>query len=259
MIHEAFRMALRWAVTGDGKRGMQRHLSGLMGISSSQISDCLSGRRGFPEEKRRLVAKLLGYAYEDFLALGRAIMRGEDPVGQEGLHQALTERLSIKVLLPGEWKDRPDIPLGDYYAAPLIDGQIAAGPGREIGEGDYRSFVWIYSPALADRSKHDLVAVEVDPVNGDSMAPTIQPGDIVLIDRSDPSGDPGAFASGKIYAVRTGRHEGCAVKRVYAGKKGFVIASENQMKYPPEISWTDDLQELVIGRVVWGWRNLISA
>ena len=65
------------------------------------------------------------------------------------------------------------------------------------------------------------------------------------------------FKNGRIYGVRTKDGE-CQVKRVYAKSPALIISSDNR-EVPPEPAWTDDLNRLIIGRVVWGWRNLQEA
>jgi len=153
--------------------------------------------------------------------------------------------------------DPKKVRIEDYYAAPLVEGKIAAGPGRIAAE-EIKSLVWIYSPELRVRRNHQLVALQLakDAV---SMKPTLEPGDIVLVDRDDPRG-ASDFKSGKIYAVRMGRNdEGCAVKRLHADSGGLIISSDNTKEFPPQRAWTADLQKLIVGRVVWGWRNLLEA
>jgi phage repressor protein C with HTH and peptisase S24 domain len=88
------------------------------------------------------------------------------------------------------------------------------------------------------------------------MIPTLFPGDLVLIDRDDPQGQMD-FKNGRIYGVRTKGGE-CQVKRVYVKSQKLIISSDNR-EVPPEPAWTDDLKRLLIGRVVWGWRNLQEA
>lgn len=147
------------------------------------------------------------------------------------------------------------VPIEDYYAAPLVSGRIAAGPGA-IVEEEIKSLVWIYAPELRARRRHNLVAVQLDK-DATSMQPTLFPGDIVLIDRDEPQGKDD-FKSGKIYAVRLRRGEDdCAVKRVYRVNEGLVISSDNR-EYAPEAAFSDDIRELIVGRVVWGWRNLLE-
>jgi transcriptional regulator with XRE-family HTH domain len=140
----------------------------------------------------------------------------------------------------------------EYFKAPLLAGKIAAGPGRVIPENEIKSYVWLYHPKLQGRNTHDLIAVEIGK-GEESMTPTLFPGDIVLIDRDDPRGKS-EFKNGRIYGVRTKGGE-CQVKRVYAKSNSLIIVSDNR-EVPPETAWTDDLKRLIIGRVVWGWRNL---
>jgi phage repressor protein C with HTH and peptisase S24 domain len=142
-----------------------------------------------------------------------------------------------------------------YFKAPLLAGKIAAGPGRVIPENEITSYVWLYSPKLQGRNTHDFVAIEIGR-GEESMIPTLFPGDIILIDRDDPRGKMD-FKNGRIYGVRTKGGE-CQVKRVYAKSQALIISSDNR-EVPPEPAWTDDLKRLIIGRVVWGWRNLQEA
>jgi transcriptional regulator with XRE-family HTH domain len=164
--------------------------------------------------------------------------------------------VTMEELLTGEPHPLPKTTVyddeGEYFKAPLLAGQIAAGPGRVIPENDVLSYVWLYSPKLLGRNTHDLIAVEIGR-GEESMVPTLFPGDIVLIDRDDPRGKLD-FKNGRIYAVRTKGGE-CQVKRVYVKSQALIIASDNR-EVPPENAWTDDLKRLIIGRVVWGWRNL---
>jgi phage repressor protein C with HTH and peptisase S24 domain len=170
---------------------------------------------------------------------------------------------NVNVLLLNEWKDKPHISIESYISVPLVDGRIAAGPGRAVSEGDIKSFVWIYAPALKNRIRHHITAIEIEKGEaGESMKPTLEPGDIVLIDHDDPGAMSSAdeIRDGKIYAIRTGPMDaGCAVKRLHKINGGILIISDNSKNNPPKTSWTTDHRELIIGRVVWGWRNLLRA
>ncbi len=180
----------------------------------------------------------------------------EGPTGDIPQVEVKIDTPAPNVILMSDVKDRPEIPLQDYYAAPLVDGKIAAGPGQALSERDIRSFVWIYAPALSERRCHRLIAVQISEKDGDSMMPLLYPGDIVLIDRDDPAGDILTFKSGAVYAIRTG-DGGCAVKRLYKSNNGLIVGSDNR-KYAPQNAWSQNLIELIIGRVVWGWRNLLE-
>ena len=195
-------------------------------------------------------------------ALSERKKRGSFP--EKGLEIfAAREGISIDWLRSGEGPvrlPRPHIEEGqikDYYRAPLIEGKIAAGPGRTLSETEISSYILLSTAQVRERQLHDLIAVQVDPATGDSMAPTICPGDIVIIDLDDPGTDKAAFRNGGIYAVRDGKG-GTAIKRVYRASKSLLIGSDNP-KVAPEAAWTSDLFDLLIGRVVWQWKNLQEA
>lgn len=146
----------------------------------------------------------------------------------------------------------------DYYAAPLVEGRFAAGYGRIVSD-NIKSYVWIYGPALETRKRHCLIAVQLAE-DADSMEPNLLPGDIILIDRSDPS-SASEFTNGKIYAIRVSGSpdiDDCAIKRLSISGESVMISSDNSAKYHPEIAWTNDLQKLIIGRVIWGWRDMLE-
>jgi len=252
-IVKAFQAALKSEMKKKGHGG-QVWLANQIGVTPQYVYKLQKGRSAGTEQLRRRIAAVFGYGYETFLDLGLTVLSRENP--HEGLLRSVLD-ITPTVLLMSEVAQKPDVPLQDYYAAPLIDGKIAAGEGRIIGEGDVRSLVWIYAPALRNRRTHRLIAVEVDKISGDSMTPTIFPGDIVLVDSDEPDGDSSSLIDGKIYAIRDGKG-GCAVKRIYRSSTGFIVSSDNR-DVPPQIAWTGNVEELIIGRVVWGWRNLMDA
>jgi len=136
----------------------------------------------------------------------------------------------------------------DYLAVPLLEGRVAAGSGMVVWE-DVRSLVWVYRPELGRR--RNLVAIQVV---GDSMVPTIPPGAIIIIDKDvrRPRG-----RRRRIWALRTEDGD-IQVKRLHRAKTGdgLIIISDNFEFYPPEPAWTNDLEKLVVGQVVWMWRSM---
>jgi phage repressor protein C with HTH and peptisase S24 domain len=134
----------------------------------------------------------------------------------------------------------------DYFAVPLVDGRVAAGPGEVIWE-QVKSLVWVYRPELGNR-RH-LVALRVD---GNSMEPTIPDGAIVIADKADwkPNG-----GRPYIWALRTENGD-TQVKRLKVTDKGIILISDNVHEYPPDLAWTDDMKKLIIGKVIWMWRAL---
>ena len=86
-------------------------------------------------------------------------------------------------------------------------------------------------------------------VVGDSMAPDIQDGDMVLVDQSVTRIDPRAV-------LAVGIEEAIYIKRVEPRGNGFIIRSDNPEYSPMEI-YGDELATFrVIGKVVWLCRDV---
>ncbi len=245
-IDTIFRLALTKILSEKGW-GAKAETARKAGVSNAYIIEILKGRRAGTERVKRIIAASLGFSYEELLNIGR----GKQPPARWHSIQPV-----IKLVGPMEKAiDSKKIRMEDYYAAPLVAGKIAAGPGI-LPDEEVKSLVWIYSPELRSRQSHQLVAIQLDRL-AESMKPTLFPDDIILIDRDDPKSVMD-FQSGKIYAIRTDRTLAeCAVKRLYANDKGIIISSDNR-NFPPEAAWTNDLERLVVGRVVWGWRSFLD-
>jgi phage repressor protein C with HTH and peptisase S24 domain len=143
----------------------------------------------------------------------------------------------------------------DYFAVPLVDGQVAAGPGSVVWE-KVRSLVWVYKPELGRRK--NLVAIRVA---GDSMTPTIPDQAIIIVDKD--SRLPNGCRKG-IWALRTEDGD-VQIKRLHRHvpprdskeRETWWVFSDNFQDYPPSVVWTGDFERLIIGQVVWMWRSLV--
>lgn len=137
--------------------------------------------------------------------------------------------------------------LDEYVAVPLVEGNIAAGSGRIVRE-KILSYVWIYRPELGKRN--NLVAVHLGNKEK-SMIPTLAPGSIVVIDRNDKE-----VVKTGIYVVRTNSDES-AVKRVVILDGVILLVSDNP-DYQPSLAPTTDLDQLIVGRVIWSWKSFLK-
>lgn len=81
-------------------------------------------------------------------------------------------------------------------------------------------------------------------VRGESMAPTLNSGDMVMINMADRT-----VIAGELYALVA--EDGLRVKRLHKRAGGIWMHSDNpdQLRYPPEL--IEDQHAAVIGRVVW--------
>jgi phage repressor protein C with HTH and peptisase S24 domain len=238
----------------DRREAMNR-IAKKLNISERMMDFVVKRERNLGADKQVILAKHFGLTHLQMLNAGKAILEGEHPDLPRCVQP---EKITANVVLLSQMESTPEIPLENYYAAPLVEGSIAAGHGRAISEDEIKSYVWIYAPELEDRISHNLISIEVSGKDGESMMPTLYPRDLLLLDKDDPGGAAELFKSGMIYAIRDGRG-GTMVKRVYKSEQGFVLISDNYRNYPPIIvDWTNSIHELVIGRVVWGWRNLLN-
>lgn len=159
---------------------------------------------------------------------------------------------SVDWLISGEGKMKLEDASGDlsgYTLLPLYGTVASMGDGAaaddEIVEWIAFSNAWLQLHLRATSGKLVIILGE-----GDSMLPTIQPGDLLVVDTSK------SFMSGDgIYALNL--FGNCLVKRLQVHVDGSVnIISDNEA-YRPQLVQGDELQALsVIGRVVWHGKKM---
>lgn len=191
-------------------------LSRLIGRNSAYIQQFI--RRGtpkrLPEHERRVLARHFGVAEQ--------LLGGES-------HAA-----SIAGLTP----------------VTLLDLAVSAGPGRLPGSEQPVAQIgfdpaWLNRLTAAGPDELNLVKVE-----GDSMAPTLLPGDDILVDRSDGE----ARVRDGIYVLRM--EDSLLVKRLtlHPVTRRVTVQSDN----PAYADWPDlVLSDInLIGRVIWTGRRV---
>ena len=129
---------------------------------------------------------------------------------------------------------------------PRSFARLSAGSGEIVFDeknGPALPFetVWIKAKGLYGNS---LILVDAA---GDSMEPTINDGDMVLVHTR--IGDD--FEDGKVYAIRY--NDELRVKRLFHRHDGgIVIRSDNHGRFPDEPVPPDSLEHIeVLGSVVW--------
>ncbi len=140
----------------------------------------------------------------------------------------------------------------DYIAAPLV-GEVGAGLGyipRDVIEG--WCLVSRNNPAV--RSRSNLIAVEIGH-SSYSMQPTLNPGDIVLVDKNDRN----IQRCGHIMLVTDPEGAGM-IKRVAINDKKdddyrIIFYSDNNLQHPPLVyslrnDYAGDWDKVVAGRVI---------
>lgn len=140
----------------------------------------------------------------------------------------------------------------DYVALPLYDVRAAAGGGAVVGAEEVVDFLhfkrtWVRMELRC--GPDDLYLIYVD---GESMEPTLRPGDVILVNHRD----QGQARDG-IYVLRM---DGTLlVKRLQRLPGGIIkVTSDNPAYAPFEVNARDmntgDIA--IIGRVVWTARRM---
>lgn len=137
----------------------------------------------------------------------------------------------------------------DYLAVPLVGDRLAVGDDC-FSWAKARRLLLIHRRDLGARQR--FVAIRVA---DEAMRPTIPAGAIVIVDLDER--DP-RRRQRHVWAIRADADGLLAVRRLQALKNrpGFMIVSDDFDNHPPQIAWTSDARELILGRVIRLWRSL---
>jgi transcriptional regulator with XRE-family HTH domain len=135
-MHEIDRLALAFLEKElpedeDARRTVLTKIAAKIGVTLTHLQYILNGKRNLGTKTAEKLASCFGRSHLELLQEGYRIVYGA-PKATPGYSPVA----SPTVLILSEVNNKPDVPLQDYYAAPLIDGTIAAGEGRIIGEGE---------------------------------------------------------------------------------------------------------------------------
>ncbi|MDH5560197.1 MAG: helix-turn-helix transcriptional regulator [Deltaproteobacteria bacterium] len=144
-----------------------------------------------------------------------------------------------------------DSQISDQFTyIPYFDLSAEAGGGRLIEDESVKKYLafrtdWIKSSLRV--SPKDLALMDVQ---GNSMEPTLQNRDLMLIDCSQVN-----ILNGKVYTFRRG--ESLLVKRLEILVNGDIVIKSDNPEYEKTIVKPDYFNEIeIIGRVVWFGREL---
>ena len=147
----------------------------------------------------------------------------------------------------------------DYIATPLV-GEAGAGPGY-LPQDEIKSWFLVYKHQAAVRYRRNLIAVEIGH-NSTSMQPTLNPGDIVLVDRDDRN----VSKAGHMMLVLDPMDGSGMIKRVAVsdledGDFRITYYSDNTVSNPPMVyslkkDFGNDWEKTIVGRVVWAWSDM---
>jgi phage repressor protein C with HTH and peptisase S24 domain len=212
-------------------------------------------------DPRIVLERLCAERGEDFAGLSRMLGRNPAYIQQfvrRGVPKRLREEERRKL---ARYFSVPEAVLGGPAGvAGASEGLVAvnrtpvrasAGPGalvlEEVGR-PYFAFDERWLKALTPSPSEKLSIIRVE---GDSMAPTLNPGDDILVDL----GDCGDRLRDGIYVLRI--DEALVVKRIALHPVGRTMTVQSDNPAYPD--WPDcDIGEIqCIGRVIWAGRKLV--
>lgn len=204
------------------KYGNQAEAASAMGINPGQVSHIVTDRKSLGDRLARKIERNLklddGYLSKPFVDLKGFIPISSAPSGD-----------SIGVL---QYRDI----------------RMSAGPGCDNSEYSELDLI-TFKASYIEKKGLEPEMCFCCYADGDSMSPSINDGDLVLVDRLSAS----PIRSGKIYAINNG--DECRLKRIMtltAGGLRIVSDNPDKLLYADEIISGHDLDSLnIIGVVVW--------
>ncbi|WP_084511485.1 XRE family transcriptional regulator [Desulfatibacillum aliphaticivorans] len=138
--------------------------------------------------------------------------------------------------------------LDEFDYLPMTHAELAAGDGRVVLEEGYKNRFafrrdWLRRVGL--NKSHAVLMV----VRGDSMLPTLEDHDTVIVDLKRTRID-----TGHIYAVNIG-DDMLSIKRLESRGARVRVISDNKELYEPYEMNSSDIR--IIGQVVWFSRQLV--
>ena len=175
-------------------------------------------------------------------------MSGGGQIGRSLAPKSNADLSSKRIVV---WDSPEDLPDDKYVFVPRSYARLSAGSGEIVfteEQGPALPFetAWVKSKGLYGGALMLMDAA------GDSMEPTINDGDILLVHTR--IGDD--FEDGKVHAIRY--RDELRVKRLYHRYDGgWIIRSDNRERYPDESIPPDSSEHVeVLGRVVWAAGSL---
>ena len=212
-------------------------------------------------DPRAVLERLCTERGEDFAGLSRMLGRNPAYIQQfvrRGVPKRLKEEerrklaryFSVSEAMLGGPPDEPHAPdaLVSVKLHPVL---VSAGPGAVVGQEYGKPYFgfeerWLKGLTATPSSRLSIVRVE-----GDSMAPTLNPGDDILVDLADSAN---RLRDG-IYVLRV--DEAVVVKRIALHPMGRTVTVQSDNPAYPD--WPDfRIDEInCIGRVIWAGRKVL--
>lgn len=203
--------------------------------------------KGNKKQFAQLTGKSASHVYKICRGMSRPSMAYLQDLYQE-FH------IDLNWLLTGERSEHSS-PTGrienkELVMAPMFDVQASAGFGQEVASEDITDYFTFNKKWLSSQLRVSGDSLAFVNVSGDSMLPTLNHGDDVLVDMSDKM----VHKEG-IYLLHT--PDGLMAKRLKQDRDGVLqVISDNPLYDCWSIKPADREQNQVVGKVVWCARSI---
>ncbi len=176
---------------------------------------------------------------------------GQMPKGEFAVRLGQALNCSLDWLLAGQSLSQgAEDEANNLIMIPMVEARLSAGGGSfETGMEHVRHYAFRFDFLRRKGTPSSMVLLRVA---GDSMQPSIMHNDVVLIDQSQTTPQPGSM-----YAVSV--EDMVYLKTVNAVPGKIILSSINPLYSPIEVDSCEQTQDLVriIGRAIWLGRELI--
>lgn len=222
------------------KYGSAAALSRATGVSTSNLSRWINGKQIPRLNEISPIISVMG-----------AKIKEENPESDRDVCF-----VNARVVPAGEGIDPPQSE--DYIAAPLV-GEVGAGPGY-VPQEEVRSWFLAYKNHPAVRFRRNLLAVEIGK-DSDSMQPTLNPGDIVLVDRDDRNVQRAGHMMLVLDPDGNGMIKRVSVEDQPDGDSRITFYSDNAVRHAPRVfslreDYFSDWERAIVGRAIWAWSDI---
>lgn len=137
-----------------------------------------------------------------------------------------------------------------FVMLPRYELEVGAGPGRHVESEQIVDFVsfkedWVINYLRVPRQHLALLTVK-----GDSMTPTLNDGDLILVDLR-----AGRLEDSAVYVIEF--DDALLVKRIQRKFDGSIVIKSDNSLYEPEVIPKERAEALrIVGRVVWTGKRM---
>ncbi|YCI30845.1 helix-turn-helix transcriptional regulator [Erwinia sp. PK3-005] len=221
----------------------QKALGEMVGVSQAAIQKIETGKAAQTTKLMELAHALK--VRPEWLSSGEEPMR-QDRIPSLSPDYSTASETNLKVKA---WENLDDNLKQDFVEVPLLNISLSAGPGYCVVD-ESSEFFLIFQRRYLKKMRVPENAAKLVRVNGRSMEPTLNDGDIVGINTNDTE-----IRDGKTYAIC--QADLLRVKILIATPDSVIIRSINRDEYPDEVIPRDQFHDQVriIGRVFWSAHN----